>query len=315
MRPFIIVCDGFDKLCFQNLCAEKEFEVHPQPKVSENELNELLPKANALVIRSATTVNEKLLKLAPNLKYVIRAGEGTDNIDKKLCESMGVKVSNTPGANNNSAAEHALALMFTVLRQTAMANQTMKNGKWEKSKFVGLEISGKNVGLIGHGRIGSMVSKKLSGMDTKTFFFDPHCKSYNKDHATQVNTIEELFKMADIISIHTPLNDSTRNLVNKNLFSIMKKGGILINAARGGIVNETDLYEALTNGTLFGAGLDVFENEPLEANSKLRELENLVLTPHIGASTKEAQDRVGEMAVHQLKEFFIQSNLLNEVKA
>ncbi|MFG1500770.1 hydroxyacid dehydrogenase [Halobacteriovorax sp. XZX-3] len=315
MKPFIVVCDGMDAEVFASLQAISELEVHPKPKLSQDEIKELLPKANALVIRSSTTIGEEYLELAPNLKYVIRAGAGTDNIDKVKCGERGVKVSNTPGANNNSAAEHAIALMMTVLRHTAAADATMKNGGWDKSKYTGNELANKKVGIVGFGQIGKIVAKRLQGFEPQVKFFDPFCESSDLDYVTKANTVEEIFETCDIITLHTPLMDATRGMVNKDLFNKMKPHAILVNASRGGIVNEQDLAVALMEKKFKAAGFDVFATEPLEEDSPLRKIPNLVLTPHLGASTDEAQLRVGEMAVNQLKEFFLNDNLLHEVKA
>ncbi len=314
MKPFIVTADGFDKDLFEELKNTPEFDVHPEAKISQEKLMELLPKINGLVIRSASTITPDLLEKAPELKYVIRAGEGTDNIDKKACEAKGVKVSNTPGANNNSAAEHAIALLFTVLRKTAHAHKTMASGGWDKNKFVGNELWRKKVGVVGFGRIGQIFAQRISGFEPEVMFFDPFVDKSDMPHCQKAESLEDIFSKCDIISLHTPLTDQTRGLVSKELLSLMKKDAVLINASRGGIVDEAALIESLKNNAIRGAGFDVYSKEPLEENSPLRELPNLVMTPHLGASTEEAQFRVGEMVVHQLKEFFINNNLLNEVK-
>lgn len=314
MKPFIVVPDGFDKSLFEELKKIDSLEVHPTNKVSQDELKALLPRVNGLIIRSATTINEELLALAPNLKIVIRAGEGTDNIDKKLCASKGVKVANTPGANNNSAAEHAIALMMSVLRNTAMADKTMKDGKWEKNSLTGLELWKKKVGIVGFGRIGQIVAKRISGFEPEVLFFDPILEKSDMPHCKKAQSLEEIFKTCDIISIHTPLLPATKGMITRELMSMMKKEAILVNAARGGIVDEEALYDLLKEKKFRGAGFDVFATEPLPVPNKLLELSNLTASPHLGASTEEAQFRVGEMAVFQIKEFFEKNLLLNEVK-
>ncbi len=315
MKPFILVCDGMDKEIFQDLQAISEFDVHPEPKNSQDTIKELLPKATALVIRSATTITPDFLEMAPNLKLVIRAGEGTDNIDKGACAAKGVKVANTPGANNNSAAEHAIALMMTVLRKTAAADKTMKAGGWDKSKFTGVELSNKKVGIVGFGRIGQIVAKRLQGFEPQVLFFDPFVEKSEFSYAQKAKDLKELFSTCDVITLHSPLMDKTKGMVNKELLELMPSHSILINASRGGIVDEDALLDVLKNGKIRAAGFDVFATEPLDENSELRKLDNLVLTPHLGASTEEAQLRVGEMTVSQLKEFLLNDNLQNEVKA
>lgn len=314
-KPFIVFSDGSDKSVFDEISKNPNLEVYNKPKMSQDELKTLLPKVNGLVIRSATKVNKELIDAAPNLKYVVRAGEGTDNIDKVYAKEKGIKVSNTPGANNNSAAEHAVALMLTVLRKTAQADASMKKGEWNKDAFTGNELTNKTVGIMGFGRIGQIVAKRISGFEPKVLFFDPLVHQSQVNWATKVNTLEELFSQSDIVTIHTPLIDATKGVVNGNLLSKMKSDAILINCARGKIVNENDLYETLKAKKIKGAGFDVFATEPLEADSKLKTLDNIVLTPHLGGSTEEAQFRVGEMAAHQIVEFFTNNNLLNEVKA
>lgn len=314
MKPFILVSDGFDKNLFEQLKKNPELDVHPEPKVTQDQLKTLLPKVHALVIRSATTVTPDLLELAPNLKLVIRAGEGTDNIDKVACGQKGVKVANTPGANNNSAAEHAIALMLSTLRMTAQADASMKSGKWDKASFTGLELSNKKIGIIGFGRIGQIVAKRLAGFEPEVMFYDPFATT-DIPYAKKEEDLKKIFSTADIITIHTPLLPQTKNMINAELLGVMKKEAILVNAARGGIVDEAALLDILKNKKIRGAGFDVFATEPLEDSSELRKLDNLILTPHLGASTEEAQVRVGEMVVHQLNEFFVNNNLLNEVKA
>jgi D-3-phosphoglycerate dehydrogenase len=315
MNPFILVADGFHKNLFTDLQSVEQFDVHDKPKVTQDELGSMLEKVNGLVVRSATKVTPELLEKAPNLKYVIRAGEGTDNIDKVACEAKGVKVSNTPGANNNSAAEHAIALMMSVLRKTPFAHQKLKDGGWDKSLYTGNELWKKKVGIVGFGRIGQIVAKRLAGFDVEVIFHDPFNKESDLPYAKPANSLEEIFETCDIVTLHTPLLDSTKGMVNEALLSKMQPHSILVNASRGGIVDEDALLKILSEGKIRAAGFDVFATEPLPADSPLRSLENIVLTPHLGASTEEAQFRVGEMVIHQLKEFFNNNNLLNEVKA
>ena len=314
MKPFIVVPDGFDKSLFEELKKNSNLEVHPTSKVSQDELKALLPRIDGLIIRSATTINAELLALAPNLKIVIRAGEGTDNIDKNLCAEKGIKVANTPGANNNSAAEQAVALMMACLRNIPFADKTMHEGKWEKNALTGLELWKKKVGIIGFGRIGQIVAKRISGFEPEIIFFDPTNETCDIPNSKKCIELKQIFAECDIISIHTPFTAETKGLVSAELLGMMKKDAILINAARGGIVDEEALYNVLKDKKIRAAGFDVFAVEPLPADSKLKELPNLIMSPHVGASTEEAQFRVGEMAIHQINEFFMNNHLLNEVK-
>ena len=312
--PYIVFPDGFNKKLFVELIETPELEVHQELKLSRAELLGLGEKVNGVVIRSATTMDKEAIDALPNLKYIIRAGEGTDNIDKKYCEEKGIKVSNTPGANSNSAAEHAIALMLTTLRKTSYAHQAMREGRWDKSLYAGNELWKKTVGFVGFGRIGKIVAKRISGFDPRVIFYDPFIET-DLEPNYQKKTLEEIFSESDIITVHVPKTPQTENLVNEKLLSLMKPSSILINAARGGIVDEAALLEALKAQKIRAAGLDVFSKEPLDESSEFRSLDNVVLTPHLGASTEEASVRVSLMAAQQLKEFFIKNNLVNEVKA
>ncbi len=312
MKPFILVCDGMDKQAFEKLQQIEELEVHPQSRIEPRELNQLLPQVSGLVVRSQTRVNEEVLAKAAQLRYVIRAGEGTDNIDKVLCAQKGIKVSNTPGANNNSAAEHTLALMLTVLRKTAWAHASMAKGAWEKSLWTGNELTHKKIGIVGFGRVGQIVAKRLAGFEPKILYYDPFVKESPLKYAHKAQNLEELFQTCDIVTLHTPLVESTRGLVSRKLLEMMPAHAILVNVSRGGIVDEDALFNVLSQNKIRAAGFDVFATEPLEENHRLRGLPNLIMTPHLGASTEEAQRRVGEMVVDQLEAFFCQQKLLNE---
>ncbi|MBP5296137.1 MAG: hypothetical protein J6Y94_02260 [Bacteriovoracaceae bacterium] len=311
-KPFIVVSDGFDAQLFQELGSNPQLEVHPQAKLTPEQLKELLPRINGLIIRSATKVNADLLAKAPNLKLVIRAGEGTDNIDKKACAAQGVKVANTPGANSNSAAEQAIALLFAVLRKTAQADASTKSGKWEKSKFSGQELWQRKVGIIGMGKIGQIFAQRIAGFEPQISYWDPFV---TLDRYTKVENLSDLFAQSDIVTVHLPLKEQTKNLITKKELSQLAPHAILINAARGGIVNEADLISVLKEKKIWGAGVDVFCSEPLPADSPFLALDNCVCTPHLGASTLQAQVRVGKMAVEQIKAFFLENKLINEVKA
>ena len=199
--------------------------------------------------------------------------------------------------------------------QDMMADATMKAGKWEKNSLTGLELWKKKVGIVGFGRIGQIVAKRISGFEPEILFFDPVLMSSDLPNTKKVNDLKEIFSTCDIITLHTPLMPQTKGMITAELLNLMKKDAILVNASRGGIVDEDSLYTVLKEKKIRGAGFDVFAVEPLPADSKLLELTNLVMSPHVGASTEEAQFRVGEMAVFQINEFFKNNNLLNEVKA
>ena len=313
-RPFIVVSDGMETNAFDHLKNTKELDVYPKSSLDQEELDELLPDVSGMVIRSKTNIVRQTLEKALRLRYIVRAGEGTDNIDKIACAKRGVKVSNTPGTNSNSAAEHAIALMMSVLRHTGHAHKSMIRGRWDKSRFVGLELFRKVVGIVGFGKIGTFVAERLSGFDPKILFYDPFVPHSGLSRVTKASSMEEVFKNADIVTIHMPLTKETAGVVDAGLLTLMKPDSILINASRGGIVDEDALYRVLCDGRIRGAGLDVFSTEPLEEDSPLRQLGNVVLTPHLGASTVEARERAGKMVLHQLREFFINNRCLNEVK-
>ena len=313
-RPFIVVSDGMETNTFDHLKNIKELDVYPKSSVDQEELNRFLPNISGMVVRSKTSITHQTLEKAPHLRYIIRAGEGTDNIDKLACAKKGIKVSNTPGTNSNSAAEHTIALMMSILRYTNHAHKSMSRGRWDKKLFVGLELFQKVIGIVGFGKIGTLVARRLSGFDPRVLFYDPFVMHSDLPYASQVSSMEEVFENSDIITIHIPLTKETRGIVNGELLKLMKPHSILINASRGGIVDEDALYQVLCDGKIRGAGLDVFSTEPLEEDSPLRELGNVVLTPHLGASTVEAQERAGKMVLHQLQEFFINNRCLNEVK-
>ena len=315
MKPYLVVCDGMHPEIFSEFKKISQWDLHPKAKVDLDELEQVLPKAWGLVVRSATQVNASLLEKAPQLKLILRAGEGTDNIDKALCAQRGIKVSNTPGANNNSAAEHALALLFTVLRKTAWANSHLSSGGWDKSRWVGNELTGKKIGIVGYGRIGQILSKRLAGFEPQILFYDPFVEKGLFPYVRKAQDLCEIFSTCDIVTLHLPLISSTKGLIKRALLESMLPHSIFINASRGGLVDEEALYEILAQEKIRGAGLDVFATEPLEKESPLRKLPNLILTPHLGASTEEAQLRVGQMALEQMKEFFLNHQLINEVRA
>ncbi len=312
-KPFIVVSDGMDKDVFSALRQEEAFHVHPEKGLDAEQLEKLLPKISALIIRSKTKITADFLNKAPHLKYIIRAGEGTDNIDKQSCKTKGVCVSNTPGGNSQSAAEHTIALMMTLLKHTAKAHKSMMCGKWDKNLFMGEELSGKHIGIVGFGRVGKLVAKKLSGFEPKILFFDPYVLKSDLPNTKAVSSLEKIFTTSDIVTLHLSLNEETRGIINAKLINSMRSTSLLINVSRGEILDEAALCRAVFNRSIAGAGLDVFSQEPLAQDSPLRNLDNIVLTPHLGASTVEAQQRVSKMALHQLKEFFLNGNHVNKV--
>lgn len=304
LKNFVLVCDGMQKKLFEQLQTFSHLETHPIHKLSRADIVALAASKDihALVVRSATKVDRDLIKTLPKLKLVIRAGEGLDNIDQVACQEKNIRVLNTPGANGNAAAELAIAHFFSLLRHLPLADSSMKAGQWDKASFVGQELTGKTIGIIGFGKIGQTVAKRLQGFEPKIIYFDP-TNPPAPPYAQQLNSIDEVFQQSDLISLHLPLMAETKNLINKTHFNQMKPTAYLVNCARGGIIQEDDLRDALVQKKFAGAALDVFAEEPLPANHPLRSCPNLYLTPHLGASTLEAEWRVGEKVLALLQEF------------
>ncbi|MBM3709534.1 MAG: phosphoglycerate dehydrogenase [Actinobacteria bacterium] len=301
MHKKILVTDGIAEDAKKIL--EAKYIVDLKKGLSPEELRKEIRDYNAIIIRSATKMTSDIIEYAENLEVIGRAGVGVDNVDVKSATKKGVVVVNAPGSNSNSVAEHALGLMFALARKIPEADYSTKAGKWEKSKFKGIEIEGKTLGIVGFGKIGYIVAKKAIGLGMKVTAYDPFTtdEKFSSLGIERANKLEDLYKVADFISIHLPKNKDTIDLFNKKEFAKMKKGVIIINSARGGIIVEKDLADAIREGQVGGAALDVFESEPC-ASSPLFELDRVVCTPHLGASTDEAQDRAGIMIAEQVSD-------------
>ncbi|AIF68541.1 2-hydroxyacid dehydrogenase [Palaeococcus pacificus DY20341] len=270
------------------------FEVVYEEYPNEERLLELAKDVDAIIVRSKPKVTRKVIENAPNLKVIGRAGVGLDNIDLDAAKERGIEVVNSPGASSRSVAELALALMFNVARKIAFADRKMREGVWAKKQCMGFELEGKTLGIVGFGRIGYNIAKIAKAMGMSILLYDPYP---NEERAKEVGgkfvELEELLKESDVVTLHVPLLDSTYHLINEERLKLMKPTAILINAARGPIIDTNALVKALKEGWIAGAGLDVFEEEPLPVGHELTKLDNVVLTPHIGASTVEAQMRAG----------------------
>ncbi|WP_288480340.1 D-2-hydroxyacid dehydrogenase [uncultured Clostridium sp.] len=266
-------------------------------------LGEKLKEFDAVVIRSATKLTEDVLKEAKGgkLKLAIRAGVGIDNIDIKYAQSIGIDVKNTPNASSNSVAELALGHMFAISRFIGISNVTMRNGEWNKKLYQGSELSGKTLGIIGMGRIGRSLAKKADALGMKVIYYTMEGK--HEDLNYEFLSFEEVLKNSDFISLHVPYDKEKGALIGENELNIIKDGAYIINCARGKVVDERALLEALNSGKIKGAGIDVFENEPT-TNKELINNPRVSVTPHIGAATDEAQNRIGEEVVETLKNFF-----------
>ena len=299
----ILVTDGMDKGAVQTL-KDMGNEVTEQFFEPE-ELKEQVKNFNLIVVRSATKVRKEIIDSAlqtGNLKLIIRGGVGVDNIDVDYAESKGIKVRNTPKASSSAVAELALGHMFSLARFIGIANATMRESKWNKKQYKGIELSGKTLGLIGFGRIGRQLAKKAKALEMKIIYNDilgpaKDCPEYS------FVSLDKLLADSDFISLHVPANKDKSPVIDKAEFTKMKDGVYLINCARGSVVDEVDLLEALNSGKVAGAGIDVFPEEPPQ-NLELIRHEKVSVTPHIGASTKEAQKRIGVEIVSIIKENF-----------
>ena len=285
------------------ILKKEGFEVIDLTGIPKEELVNHVADLDALIVRSATKIRKEIIDAAKNLKVIGRAGVGLDNIDVEYAKSKGIKVINTPGATSISVAELTIGLLLAVMRKIAYADREMRKGAWPKKVCKGIEMYGKTLGIIGIGRIGREVAKRARAFGMRVIYYDVYRpdKAIEKELGIEFRELDTLISEADVITVHVPLVPETKHMINRERIERMKDGAIIINAARGGIVDEDALYEALKSGKLYGAALDVYENEPLK-ESKLFELDNVVLTPHIGAQTKEGQTRAGIEVARKIAE-------------
>ncbi len=310
MAPKVLISDKLDPLAVE-IFKKNGVEVDFKPGLSADELLKIIGDYDGLAIRSATTVTPEVLDAGKNLKVVGRAGIGVDNIDVAKATENGVVVMNTPFGNSITTAEHAIAMMFAIAREIPEANASTHAGKWEKKRFMGRELYNKTLGVIGCGNIGSIVADRAIGLKMNVVAFDPFL---TEDRAIDIGVekleLDELFAKADFITIHVPKNEKTTGLINKQSIAKMKDGVHIINCARGGIIVEDDLREALESGKVAGAALDVFEVEPATDNV-LFGLPNVVCTPHLGAATSEAQVNVALQVAEQMSAYLIEGAVTN----
>jgi len=289
-------------------------EVIVQTDITSGELISSIEDFNAVIIRSRTKVTREVIEAASKLKIIARAGVGVDNVDVEAATEKGIMVVNAPESASVTVAELTIGLILDLARRISIADRSVKNGKWEKNKFMGMELAGKTLGIIGMGRIGTQVAIRCKAFAMNILVYDPYLPP-NTASKLNVNVVdlETLLKNADIITIHVPLTSKTKHLISKDEFNLMKENAFIVNCARGGIINEEDLYDALSEGKIGGAALDVFEKEPPK-NNPLLTLDNLVTTPHIGASTIEAQRDAALIVAKEIKRFFngeIPENVVN----
>ncbi|HTZ70109.1 MAG TPA: phosphoglycerate dehydrogenase, partial [Acetobacteraceae bacterium] len=310
MTARVLISDKLSPAAVQ-IFRDRGVEVDVKAGLTPAELRETIDGYDGLAIRSNTKVTKELLDVAKNLKVVGRAGIGVDNVDLKAATSRGVVVMNTPHGNSITTAEHAIAMMFALARDLPEATASTKAGKWEKNRFMGVELTGKTLGLIGAGNIGGIVADRAQGLRMRVIAYDPFL---SEGRAVQIGvekvTLEELLARADFISLHTPLTEATRNILSRDTLGRTRKGVRIINCARGGLIDEGALYDLLKSGHIAGAALDVFETEPAK-QSPLFELPNVVCTPHLGASTNEAQENVALQVAEQIADFLLTGAVTN----
>lgn len=306
MAPKVLVSDKLSETAVQ-IFRDRGIDVDFMPDLGKDKekLAEVIGQYDGLAIRSATKVTPTILEAATNLKVVGRAGIGTDNVDKEAASKKGVIVMNTPFGNMITTAEHAIAMMFAVARQIPEASESTHAGKWEKSKFMGVELTNKTLGVIGAGNIGGIVCDRARGLKMKVIAFDPFLSQEKADKmGVEKVELDELLSRADFITLHVPLTDGTRNILSRENLLKTKKGVRIINCARGGLVDEEALAELLQNGHVAGAAFDVFAVEPAKENA-LFNLPNVVCTPHLGAATTEAQENVALQVAEQMSNYLL----------
>ena len=314
MSPKVLISDALSPAAVA-IFKERGIEVDFQPNLGKDKdkLAATIDGFDGLAIRSATKVTAKILEQAKSLKVIGRAGIGVDNVDIPAATARGIIVMNTPFGNSITTAEHAITLMLSLARQIPEADASTRAGKWEKNKFLGVEIFGKTLGVIGCGNIGSIVADRALGMKMKVIAYDPYLSDERAlNLGVEKVEFDELMRRADFITLHTPLTDKTRNIINAESLALTKKSVRLINCARGGLIDEAALFEALKSGRVAGAALDVFATEPA-ADSPLFGLHNVVCTPHLGASTTEAQENVALQIAEQMSDYLIRGAISNAV--
>lgn len=303
----VLLLDGIDPAGLKVIQRANSITPIVHEKISRELLLDLVPEADGIIVRSGTTIDREVLSKAKQLKVVGRAGVGVDNVDIDAATEYGILVMNSPGGSTTTTAEHSIAMLFAMARNIPQAVESLRHGKWEKSKFKGVELTGKTLGVVGLGRIGSEVARKCQAMGMNVIAYDPYI-SPDAQLSTGLTLVDlgQIMERADFITVHSPLTEATRGLINKAAIAKMKDGVRLLNCARGGIINEQDLYDALKSGKVAGAAFDVFEIEP-NTESPLLKLDNFIATPHLGASTVEAQRKVSEDICRQVSDYLVKN--------
>jgi len=308
--PKVLIADKMSPKAAE-IFRERGVEVDEITGLAPEELIKRIGAYDGLAVRSSTKVRPEVLEAAENLRVVGRAGIGVDNIDVPTATAHGVVVMNTPDGNSITTAEHAIAMMFALARQIPAADRSTHAGKWEKSRFMGVELTGKVLGIVGCGNIGSIVANRAQGLRMRVIAYDPFLSPDRaEDLGVRKVELDELLASADFITLHVPLNDHTRGLLDGKAFAKCKPGVRLVNCARGGIVVESDLKDAIDNGQVAGAALDVFAEEPAKDNA-LFGMDQVVATPHLGASTSEAQEKVAVQVAEQMSDYLLTGAITN----
>ncbi|MGH1418716.1 MAG: phosphoglycerate dehydrogenase [Hyphomicrobiaceae bacterium] len=314
MAPKVLISDALSETAVQ-IFRDNGLDVTFEPGLGKDKekLAQMIPDFDGLAIRSATKATDKLIASAKNLKVIGRAGIGVDNVDLKAATANGVIVMNTPFGNSITTAEHAIAMMMSIARRIPEANASTHQGKWEKSRFLGAELFNKTLGVVGCGNIGAVVADRAQGLKMKVVAFDPFL---TPEHALEIGVekleLDELLARADFITLHTPLTDKTKNIISADALAKCKKSVRIINCARGGLIDEAALAQAIESGQVAGAALDVFSEEPAKENV-LFGMENVVVTPHLGASTNEAQENVAIQVAEQMSDYLLNGAITNAI--
>ena len=310
--PKVLISDSMSNVA-QKIFEKNNIAVDVKTGLSEDEIIKIIPKYDGMVVRSATKVTKKILDAANNLKVIGRAGAGVDNIDVPVAKEKNMIVMNTPGGNANATAEHAFALIMSVLRKIPFANETTHNGKWEKKNIKGTELSKKTLGIVGFGNVGVRLSNLVKGFDMKILVCSKSLETRKSEYPHVENaSFDDLVSKSDILSFHCKATADGRPMLTKDHLKKMKPTAYIINAARGNIVDEKDLSDALNEGLIAGAAVDVFSKEPAKENVLFNN-PKIVLTPHIAASTTEASIVVAEMVANQISDFLLNGKKINTV--
>ncbi len=311
----VLVSDPISERGVSELAGGGELEVVVKTGLKEDQLLEIIPQFSGLVVRSQTKATAKLINAATNLKVIGRAGVGVDNVDVDAATKRGIIVMNTPGGNTISTAEHAFSLLMAIARNIPQAHATMKAGKWDRKSFEGVELYAKSLAILGMGRIGTEVARRAMAFGMRVFAYDPYL-AMSRARALQVELIENLddiLPLADFITMHMPFTEETKHMLDARRLALCKKGVRIVNCARGGLIDEAALGEALKSKHVAAAALDVYEVEPPPADFALRDLPNIVFTPHLGASTAEAQENVGIEVAQQIRAALLDGEIRNAV--